>query len=132
MEQKENGFSYTYNAAQQQEIETIRNKYTPRQEPPLERLRKLDNMATQKAQAASIAMGVIGALVMGSGMSLLMTDLYQKLALGSGLAMVIGLLAGLVGIVMVALAYPIYNRVLKKERERIAPEILRLSDELLK
>lgn len=132
MEQKENGFSYTYNAAQQQEIETIRNKYTPRQETPLERLRKLDNMATQKAQAASIAMGVIGALVMGSGMSLLMTDLYQKLALGSGLAMVIGLLAGLVGIVMVALAYPIYNRVLKKERERIAPEILRLSDELLK
>ena len=132
MEQKENGFSYTYNAAQQQEIETIRNKYTPRQETPLERLRKLDNMATQKAQAASIAMGVIGALVMGSGMSLLMTDLHQKLALGVGQAMVIGLLAGFVGIVLVALAYPIYNRVLKKERERIAPEILRLSDELLK
>ena len=132
MEQKKNGFFYTYNAAQQQEIESIRNKYTHREGSPLERLRKLDQTATQKAQAASLALGVLGALILGTGMSLLMTDLYRQLAMGSGLAIVIGLLAGLVGIVMVALAYPVYNRVLKKERERIAPEILRLSDELLK
>ena len=52
-------------------------------------------------------------------------------ALGS-LAMVIGILVGIVGMVLVALAYPLYNRVLKKQREKIAPEILRLSDELLK
>ena len=52
-------------------------------------------------------------------------------ALGS-IAMVIGILGGIVGMVLVALAYPLYNRVLKKQREKIAPEILRLSDELLK
>jgi hypothetical protein len=46
--------------------------------------------------------------------------------------MVIGILVGIVGMVLVALAYPLYNRVLKKQREKIAPEILRLSDELLK
>ena len=45
--------------------------------------------------------------------------------------MLIGILIGLVGMVLVAFAYPLYNRVLRKEREKIAPEILRLSDELL-
>ena len=52
-------------------------------------------------------------------------------ALGS-LAMVVGIIIGLGGIVFVALAYPVYTRTLKKERERIAPEILRMTDELLK
>jgi hypothetical protein len=66
---------------------------------------------------------------MGTGMSLAMTEIGA--ALGSH-AMVIGILVGIVGMVLVALAYPLYNRVLKKQREKIAPEILRLSDELLK
>jgi hypothetical protein len=73
--------------------------------------------------------GVVGALIMGTGMSLAMTEIGA--VLGS-LAMVIGIVVGIVGMVLVALAYPLYNRVLKKQREKIAPEILRLSDELLK
>ena len=82
----------------------------------------------QKAQAAALAVGIIGALILGTGMSLCMTELGA--ALGN-LAMVIGIAVGLVGMVPVALAYPIYNRILKKEREKIAPEILRLTDELM-
>ena len=66
---------------------------------------------------------------MGTGMSLAMTDIAA--ALGS-LAMVVGIAVGIVGMVLAALAYPLYNRVLKKQRQKIAPEILRLSDELLK
>ena len=65
---------------------------------------------------------------MGTGMSLCMTDLSGFLG---GTAMFIGIPVGLVGIVLVALAYPTYNRILKAERERIAPEILRLTDELM-
>lgn len=122
-------FEYTYSAQQQQEIEHIRKKYLPRQEDKMAQLRALHDSATRKAQAASIAIGVIGALILGTGMSLTMTELGT--ALGS-LAMVIGIIVGIIGMVMVALAWPVYNRVLKKERERIAPEILRLSDELLK
>ena len=95
----------------------------------MEQLRRLHSIPTQKAQAASIAIGVLGTLILGTGMSLCMTDLGT--ALGH-LAMVIGILTGLLGLVMVALAYPLYNSVLRKERQRIAPEILRLSDELLK
>ena len=128
MENKE-GFSFTYSAEQQKEIETIRKKYLPKEADKMEQLRKLHAIPTHKAQATSIAIGVIGALIMGTGMSLAMTEIGA--VLGS-LAMVLGILVGIVGMVLVALAYPIYNRVLKKQRERIAPEILRLSDELLK
>ena len=94
----------------------------------MEQLRKLHGVPGQKAQAASIALGVIGALVMGTGMSLFMTDIAA--ALGT-LGMVLGILVGIVGMLLVALAYPVYNRVLKSQRARIAPEILRLTDELL-
>ena len=124
-----NAFEYTYSAQQQQEVEAIRKKYLPKEEDKMEKLRRLHYSATQKAQAASVAIGVLGTLILGTGMSLCMTELGAVLG---HLSMVIGILAGVLGIVMVALAYPIYNRVLKKERQRIAPEILRLSEELLK
>ena len=122
-------FEYTYSAQRQQEVEEIRKAYLPKEEDKMEKLRKLHSIPTQKAQAASIAVGVIGALILGTGMSLCMTDLGA--ALGR-LAMIIGIAVGLVGMVLVVLAYPVYNRVLKKQRKIIAPEILRLSDELLK
>ena len=121
-------FEYTYSAERQQEIEAIRKKYLPKEEDKMEQLRRLHSIPTEKAQAASIAIGVLGTLILGTGMSLCMTELGA--ALGH-LAMVIGILVGLFGLVMVALAYPVYNIVLRKERQRIAPEILRLSEELL-
>ena len=123
-----NSFEYTYSAERQQEIEAIRKKYLPKEEDKMEQLRRLHSIPTQKAQAASIAIGVLGTLILGTGMSLCMTDLGAVLG---HLAMVIGILTGLLGLVMVALAYPVYNIVLRKERQRIAPEILRLSEELL-
>ena len=127
MENKE-GFSFTYSAEQQKEVEAIRKKYLPKEEDKMEQLRRLHSIPTQKAQAASLAVGVVGALIMGSGMSLAMTEIGAVLG---RLAMMIGIAVGLVGMVLVALAYPVYNRVLKKQREKIAPEILHLSDELL-
>ena len=122
-------FEYTYSAQRQQEVEEIRKAYLPKEEDKMEKLRKLHSIPTQKAQSASIAVGVIGALILGTGMSLCMTELGAVLG---NLAMIMGVMIGLVGMILVALAYPIYNRTLKKERERIAPEILRLSDELIK
>ena len=125
---EKNSFEYTYSAERQQEIEAIRKKYLPKEEDKMEQLRRLHSIPTQKAQAASIAIGVLGTLILGTGMSLCMTELGA--ALGH-LAMVIGILAGILGLVMVALAYPLYNAVLRKKRQQIAPEILRLSEELL-
>ena len=124
-----NSFEYTYSAQRQQEVEAIRQKYLPKEEDKMEQLRKLHSIPTRKAQSASIAVGVIGALILGTGMSLCMTELGA--ALGS-YAMIFGIIIGLVGMVMVAAAYPLFNRVLHKEREEIAPQILQLTDELLK
>ena len=128
MENKDR-FSFTYSAQQQKEVEAIRKKYLPQESDKMDQLRKLHAIPTKKARAASLTIGIIGALIMGTGMSLAMTEIGA--ALGS-LAMILGIAVGLVGVVLVALAYPLYNRVLKKQREKIAPEILRLSDELLK
>ena len=122
-------FEYTYSAQRQQEVEEIRKAYLPKEEDKMEQLRRLHSIPTRKAQSTSIAVGVIGALILGTGMSLFMTELGA--ALGN-LAMVLGVVVGIAGIVLVVLAYPVYNRTLKKERERIAPEILKISDELLK
>ena len=128
MENKDR-FSFTYSAQQQKEVEAIRKQYLPQETDKMEQLRKLHAIPTQKARAVSLTVGIIGALIMGTGMSLAMTEIGA--ALGS-LAMILGIAVGLVGMALAALAYPLYNRVLKKQREKIAPEILRLSDELLK
>lgn len=129
MEEQNETFNYTYSAQQQEEIKNIRKKYVTHEEDKMEQLRRLDRRATQKAQAWAIALGVMGALILGTGMSLAMTELSGFLG---GTAMFVGIPVGLVGLVLVALAYPVYNRILKKERQRIAPEILRLTYELMK
>ena len=128
MEQKDISFSYTYSAAQQAEIEKIRQKYTAPTESKLDQLRRLDRSASQKAQAWALTLGILGALILGTGMSMVMTPLGQYFG---SLSLLIGIGIGLLGMILVALAYPVYNRILQKERKRIAPEILRLSQELL-
>ena len=126
------GFNYTYSAKEQEEIKAIRKKYAASEdaEDKMTQLRRLDASVYSKASTAALAVGIVGALIMGIGMSLIMTDIGA--VLGTVLAMVIGIGIGVIGIVLVCLAYPIYNRTLKKEREKIAPEILRLTDELMK
>lgn len=126
---EKHSFEYTYSAQRQQEVEEIRKKYLPKEEDKMEQLRRLHRIPSGKARTVAIAIGVIGALILGTGMSLFMTELGAALG---GLAMVIGIFVGIMGMVLIALAYPLYNHVLEKERKRIAPEILRLSDELMK
>lgn len=129
MEKKQETFTYTYSARQQEEVQRIRKKYLPPEEDKMEQLRRLDRRATQKSQAWAIGLGFIGALVLGTGMSLAMTNLS---GFPDGTAMLIGIPVGVIGMALAALAYPVFLRTLKKERQRIAPEILRLSDELMK
>ena len=122
-------FKMTYSAQQQEEIQSIRQKYVPKEESKMEQLRALDARVTQKATMVSILVGVIGAMILGCGMSLIMTDFGK--ALGDA-AFPVGIVAGVLGIALVALAYPVYQRTLKKEREKIAPQIIQLTDELMK
>lgn len=125
-------FKFTYSAKEQDEIKKIRQKYTVQDEDGMTRLRKLDAQATSKATTVSLILGIVGALIMGTGMSLIMTDLASNLGMAYMESLVVGIIVGVIGMILVALAYPIYKKVLGREREKIAPEILRLSEELLK
>ena len=132
LKQEKDDFQYTYSAKQQEEIKNIRKKYLAQEEDKMEQLRRLDAGVTSKATEKALALGIVGALVLGMGMSLIMSELGTALGMSDVVALVVGIVVGLCGAVPVTLAYPVYNDTLKKERERVAPEILRLSEELLK
>ena len=132
MEQENKTFHYTYSAKEQAEIEKIRKKYCFSEEDKLEQLRQLDSSVSQKARIWAVALGILGSLIMGTGMSLAMTDLSQILGMEVGTAMVLGIVIGLLGLIMVALAYPVYNAIVIRQRKRLAPRILQLTEELRK
>ena len=124
MENKKEVFQYTYSAKRQEEIENIRKKYLPEEEDKMERLRRLDRGTTEKGTIISIMVGVVGCLLLGVGMCCTMIWAEQWF--------IPGILIGIVGIVGIAAAYPLYARITKKERKKLAPQILKLTDELSK
>ena len=132
MREQNETFNYTYSAEQQKEIDTIRKKYIAdtnnNEVNKLEQLRRLDYGVTKKANIISLSVGILSVLVMGSGMSLVMTDLGEKIGIAG--TSLIGVLIGIVGMIGVILAYPLYRRIIEKERKKIAPQILKLTDEL--
>lgn len=122
MDKNEQDFTYTYSAKQQEEIKSIRQQYLPREEDKMEQLRKLDESAVRPGMIASIAVGTVSSLLLGLGMTCTMvwTHLF-----------VLGIFIGVIGIAGMAAAYPLYVRMIKKQRERIAPQVLALSEELM-
>lgn len=126
MDEKKETFNYTYSASQQQEIKNILEKYTPPtlEEDKMERLRKLDASVTKPGTIISLIVGIISVLIFGVGMCCTMVWVDTLF--------IPGIIIGLVGIIGVIAAYPIYTRITKKQREKLAPEIIRLSNELMK
>lgn len=129
---KETSFKYTYSAKEQDEIKKIRQKYQMQEEDGMSKLRKLDAKVSQKATVASLIIGIVGTLIMGMGMSLIMTDLSVIMKVSDITGMIIGIIVGVLGLVLLVLAYPVYVMVLKKEQRKAAPEIISLTEILLK
>ena len=129
-----NDFTYTYSAKERAEVKKIREKYAPptEDEDKLSRLRRLDASVTSTAQAIALVFGVIGALILGFGMSLFMSDFGDNIGLNKESAMIVGIVAGIIGGVLASFAYPVYNAIVKAKRTKLAPEIIRLTDELMK
>ena len=123
MENK-NTFEYTYSSERQKEIEAIRRKYEPKAEDKMEQLRKLDRDTEKPGTIIAITVGVIGLLIFGAGLSLAMV--WKETML------VVGVLVGLLGMILMASALPVYKIVTKKQREKVASQILALSEELMK
>ncbi len=128
-------FQYTYSAKEQAELKKIRDKYLSKAQgteaDKMQQILRLDASATKSASAISVCLGIVGTLIMGSGMSLIMTDLGKILSLGTAEAMTVGMITGIVGMVAVLCAYPLYHLLAEKKRKKIAPEILRLTEELI-
>jgi len=132
--QEQSGFHYTYSAKEQAELKRIRDKYTAPtvEEDKMARLRRLDASVTKTAQIVALVFGIVGVLILGFGMSLCLTDLGELLGSLRDRAMLIGILIGVVGGILASLAYPIYNGIVKAKRKKLAPEIIRLTDELMR
>ena len=122
MENQNQTFHYTYSARQQEEIQNIRKRYLPKEEDKMEQLRRLGQGTTKKGRILSITLGVIGCLLLGVGMCCTMVWMEQLF--------IPGIIIGLIGIGAVIAAYPLYTRVTRKEREKVAPQILQLTEEL--
>ena len=115
-------FEYTYSAPHRRKVQKIREKYLPKEVTKLDQLRALDAGMTRRGTAVSLVHGILYALVLGLGMSCCMV--------WAGSLFLPGIVIGCVGLAGVAATYPIYNHIVKQERDKIAPEILRLTEEL--
>ena len=120
----EESFSYTYSASQRKEIEEIRKRYLPEQEDKMAQLRRLAAGVTRKGTIVALSLGFVSCLLLGLGMCCSMIWIERWF--------VFGIVIGLIGISGMAAAYPVFIRITKRERERIAPQILKLTEELMK
>ena len=121
---KNSKFEYTYSAKRQEEIEAIKKKYTKKEDDKFEQLQNLDRSAERPGTILGIISGIIGILLFGIGMSCCLVWGEQLYALG--------IIVGFLGITLMSVAYPIYKNITKRKREKIAQQILSLSEELLK
>ncbi len=111
-------------------VEKIRTKYTEKENNQLDELKALDRKATIPAEIFAYTLGIMGALVMGFGMSIIMTDFGA--AIGIENILVSGIVLGIAGIVIVSINYPIYKKLLTYRQKKFADEIIKLSDKIMK
>lgn len=116
-------FQYTYSAPDQSEVKKIREKYLPKEMTKMDQLRALDANVTKRGNAISIVHGTLYTLLLGLGMSCCMV--------WAGTWFLPGIVIGCVGLAGVAATYPIYSHIVKQDKAKLAPEILRLTEELI-
>jgi orotate phosphoribosyltransferase-like protein len=110
-------------------VQKIRTQYTEKQHTELDALKELDAKVKRPANVFAYTYGSVSAIVMGAGMSLVMTDIGSVVGLAS--AMVPGIAIGVVGMGMALTTYPIYKRILNSRKKKYAPEIMALSEKIM-
>ncbi len=109
-------------------VSKIRTAYTPKQKGDLDELRRLDAQVRRPAQVFSYVFGSVSAIIMGAGMSLVMTNVAETLGIANALP--IGIAVGIVGMILAIVNYPLHNAILNSRKKKYAPAILALSDKL--
>lgn len=111
-------------------VQKIRTQYTEKSLTELDELKSLDRKVKKPANVFAYAFGTLAALIMGSGMSLVMTDIADKLGMADGL--VPGIVIGVIGMIMALVNYPIYKGILGSRRKKYADKIIALSDKIVR
>lgn len=110
-------------------VQKIRTQYTEKQHSELDALKALDAKVKKPANVFAYIYGSISAIVMGAGMSLVMTDIGATLGLAS--SMVPGVVIGVVGLILALSTYPVYQKMLDSRKKKYAAQILKLSDKIM-
>ena len=110
-------------------VQKIRTQYTEKQHTELDELKALDAKVKRPANVFAYTYGSAGAIIMGAGMSLVMTEVGAIIGLTN--AMVFGIAVGIVGLGMALSTYPIYKRILSSRKKKYAGEILALSEKIM-
>ena len=111
-------------------VEKIRSQYMQEQHTELDALKALDAKVKRPARVFGYGYGTVGAIVMGAGMSLVMTDIGAVLGLEDSL--VPGINLGVVGMVMALTTWPIYKKLLVSRKKKYASRIMALSERIVK
>ena len=114
---------------QQFMAQKIRTQYMEKQSTELDALRELDAKVKRPANVFAYVFGSISAIVMGAGMSLVMTDIGATIGIAS--TMVPGIVIGLVGMMMALVNYPMYKGILNSRKKKYAEQILTISETIL-
>lgn len=115
---------------QQFMAQKIRTQYMEKEATELDALRELDSKVKRPANVFAYTFGSISAIIMGAGMSLVMTDIGAAVGIAS--AMVPGIAIGVVGMALAIVNYPIYKGILNSRKKKYGAEIVRLSDNIMK
>ena len=110
-------------------VQKIRTQYTEKENTQLDALKALDKKVKKPANVFAIIFGSISVIIMGSGMSLVMTDIGSILGIASPL--VPGIIIGVVGLLMALVTYPMYKKILNSRKKKYADEIIKLSDNIM-
>lgn len=110
-------------------VQKIRTQYMEKEQTELDELKALDKKVKTPVNVFSYVFGSISAIIMGSGMSFIMTDLGESLGMGD--AMLPGVIIGVIGLVLAVMNYPLYKKLLASRKEKYAARIIALSDKLL-
>ena len=111
-------------------VQKIRSQYTEKESTELDALRELDAKVKRPANVFAYVFGSIGAIVMGAGMSLVMTDIGATIGVNN--PMIPGIAIGIVGMFMTIVNYPIHKRIMSSRRKKYADKIVKLSDKIMK
>jgi hypothetical protein len=110
-------------------VQKIRTQYTEKELTALDELKELDSKVKRPANMFAYIFGSISAIIMGAGMSLVMTDIGEIVGIAN--SMVSGIVIGVVGMLMAAINYPVYKRFLGSRRKKYADKIIALSDKIM-